>query len=59
MLRFIWFVYFDKVMKLMAFIGNHSNYQWSKMYKKEVKINEFFVSNVAGYGTFICYFNSR
>lgn len=40
------FVHFDIVMKLMAFIGKHNNYQWSKVYKKEVKINEIFVSNI-------------
>lgn len=53
------FVHFDIVMKLMAFIGKHNNYQWSKVYKKEVKINEIFVSNIAGYGSFFCHFNSR
>lgn len=38
-------------MKFMAFTGNHSNYQESEVYKKEVKINEIFVRfYVAGYG---------
>jgi len=35
----------------MKFMGNHSNYQGREIYKKEVNINEIFVSSyVAGYG---------
>lgn len=56
---FIWFVYFDTVLKLIVFIGNHSNYQWSKVCKKEAKINEIFMSIVAGYGSLFCHFNPR